>query len=166
MTFLEAMGKPRKRIKGKCGNAEIINFLWIFDALGSSKASWDHPWVATGALIVVCYARVDRGANFKKEGIAGIPFFQIAKTAPRDPPDGQEGPKTAPESPKMAQVGLHMASRWPPRGLHKAQDDFQDGSRAPKRLQDGQERSKTAQDGLKTAQEAPKKPQESSKRTP
>ena len=45
----------------------------------------------------------------------------------------------------MAQVGLNMASKWPPRGLKKVQDDFQDGSRAPKRLQDGQERSKTAQ---------------------
>ena len=59
-----------------------------------------------------------------------------------------------------------MASRWPPRGLKKVQDDFQDGSRAPKRLHDGQERSKTTQDGLKTAQEAPKKTPEGSKRIP
>ena len=66
----------------------------------------------------------------------------------------------------MAQVGLNMASKWPPRGLKKVQDDFQDGSRAPKRLRDGQEFSRTAQDGLKTAQEAPKKPQEDSKNTP
>ena len=59
-----------------------------------------------------------------------------------------------------------MASRWPPRGLKKVQDDFQDCSRAPKKLQCCQERSKTAQDGLKTAQEAPKKTPEGSKRIP
>ena len=53
----------------------------------------------------------------------------------------------------MAQVGLKMASKLLPRGLKNVQDDFQDGSRAPKRLQDGQERPKTAQDRLKTPQD-------------
>ena len=78
-----------------------------------------------------------------------------------------EGPKTAQHSPtrrpKRAPRWPKMASRWPPRGLKTVQDDFSDGSRAAKRLQCCQERSKTAQAGLKTAQEAPKKTQEGPK---